>query len=341
MKKIIIALLSVLLLSVSTYAGVGYAAEGDFYEKHKSEFPEGKYSEAYIELLQKYDSESNTFNCGTFDIYCTANSFQLTMASGLMSFVVKASDILILNPDWIVKEPLFIKYKGYFETLTMSLLSVFLLWQILAGYMKRFTNLEDTGDLLNQKLLATFGGVAFLALYDEIFKIILELQYDISDAILTFGIDEEMFLLVTFKYTPQYSIFFVLFIILIMLVFFVALIYRLVAFAFFYIAGPAAITTIVNEEFNYFNLWLKYIVNNVVTFVLQCLAFSLAVASLSLQMGFLKSMPDGLAIIAGVILALGFCLFALVIPMILGQLGASTGTGRTLGKIVRFAAMRR
>ena len=340
MKKILIPLF--LFLFVFLNSGVQVSAkEGDFYDKYKGEFDEALYSENYMDMIKSYDMKTNSFNCGLMDLYCMANSTQILLGVGAMKFVFTASEYLILNPEWIVNEPLFQRYNGYFDTLTTSMMLVFLLWQILAGYLKRLSNIEDTSDLLNQKLLAVIAGGAFLAMYDDIFNIILKLQYDISDSILKFGLSPEHFLLVTLKYTPSYSIVFTFIIALIFLVFLIALIYRFVALAFFYVVGPAAIATMLNEEFNYFNLWWKYIINNVITFFLQCLAFSVAVSSLSLQISFIKNLPTGVDIVVGIIIALVVCLFALVIPSILGNMGASTGTGRSLGKMVRYIAMRK
>lgn len=337
MKKILFLLMMSFFISLTPVN----AKEGDFYNKYKSEFSESTYIEQYIELLKVYDMQTNTFNCGMIDFYCHSQGTQISLAVGFMKFAFTGTDNLILNPQWILEEPIFKKFKGYFDSMTTSMLILFLVWQILVGYMKRIANLEDVPDLLNQKLLGVFGGAAFLALYDEIFSIIMDLQYDISGSILKFGVDYEHFLLVTFKYGPIYSFLFVYFIGLIFLVFLIALVYRFVALGFSYVVGPVAITTIVNEEFNYFNLWLKYIVNNVITFFLQCLAFSIAVGCLSLQFNFIKNLPTGVEIVVAIIVAVVSCLFALVVPGILGNLGASTGTGRSIGKVLRYVALKK
>lgn len=338
MKRILILL--IILFFILNITPV-FAKEGDFYNKYKSEFNEVIYGQQYIDMIKTYDMEANTFNCGMIDIYCHAHGIQISLAVGFMEFAFTATDYLILNPEWILNEPIFNKFKGYFDSLTISLLVVFLLWQLIIGYMKRTVNMEDLPDLLNQKLLAVFGAAIFLALYDEIFGYILMFQYDISDAILKFGVDFEHFLLVAFKYSPKYSILFVFIIGFIFLIFLMALTYRFIALGFCYVIGPAAITTAVNEEFNYFSLWLRYIINNLITFFLQCLAFSIAVGCLSLQFNFLKSLPTGVEIVVGIVVAFVTCIFALAIPAILGNFGSSTGTGRTLGKIVRYMAIRR
>lgn len=341
MKKFMAVLLFVLFFSLTSNIDVGFAAEGDFYNKYKSDIDSISHAPNYTEVLKKYDSETKSFECGKFDIYCLSTSAQLGVGIGLMNFVMVLFQYMIIDPNWILNEPIFTKYKGYFDSLTYSLLALFFIWQIAVNYAKNLTQIEEMDQFLNQKIIQIVGAVFLLVTYDEIFGLILSVQYDITSAVLKLGINEDQFTILVMKYQNMYSILFSLILGIVFLVFIIAILYRFVAFGFFYIMGPIAIVTMPNEEFNYFSLWFKYIINNVVTLFTQCLCLSLAVSAITLQFGILKRLPGGVDIVFGIVLCGAFCIFALVIPMILGQLGASTGTGKSLAKMMRFVAMKR
>jgi len=339
-SKIIISLILSLLILIPT-STITFAEKGDFYEKHQSELDNGPFPEGYIDVIKSYDSTTNSFECGMFDINCKMLGLELSFGVGIMNFVADGMQILVLSPDAIVKDPAFNKFKGYISTMSTTLLTVFLIWQIMVGVAKRFGDPDDTGQLINQKLLQVFAGAAFLGLYEQIFSLVLGFQYDISNAILTSGLERDDLVLMVFKYSSSYSVLFAVFMGVIFIVFSIALIYRFVAIGFFYVVGPAAIATIVNEEFNYFTIWWRYIVNNVVTFFMQCMAFSLSIAAFTNQMRITQNLPWGVDIAVGGLLAVVMCFFALVIPSILGNLGSATGTGRALGKLIRYATIRR
>lgn len=340
MKLLHKVLLVFLIFSIITPQN-GFAKEKDFYKKHKKQFDKVIISESYLDTIKSYDSETNEFNCGMIDVDCRLTAFQLKWATGLAIFIADGTKLLVLSPDMITKDNGFVKYKNYLQGLSTGLLVLFMLWQIMAMMMRRFGDPDDYPSAMNQKLLNVFVGAAFLGLYQPIFDMILTVQHDITSAIISSGIDKDSILLMMMLYTPKYSIFFTLFIGIINIVFLIALVYRFVALGFFYVVGPAAIPTIVNEEFNYFSVWWRYIINNIVTLFAQSLCFTLSLASMTGQFTFTKNLPAGIDVVAGFLLSIVFCFFALVIPSILGNLGSSTGTGRTLGRIARYAVIRR
>lgn len=340
-KKVFLALITVMFLTF-TLSPIAFAEEGDFYEKHKSEFDKNPFlGKSYLKTIKKYDSETNTFECGGIDIGCKMTAFELGWGTGLAKFASKATESLIMKPETITKEKGFLKYKNWLSELSSGMLVLFIIWQMMVMMMRRFGDPDDYSSAMNQKLLQVFAGGILLGLYEPLINLILTIQHEATQSVLTSGVSEDQLLLQVMMYTPQYSIFFGIAMSLIYIVFIVAIIYRFVAFGFFYAVGPIAIPTIVNEEFNYFSLWLKYIVNNVVTLFLQSLAFALAVTAMTGQFSFTQNFPYGVDVIAGFILGLVICFFALVVPGILGNMGSSTGTGRMMSRVVRYAVMRR
>lgn len=109
--------------------------------------------------------------------------------------------------------------------------------------------------------------------------------------------------------------------------------YRFVLFGLLYVVGVLAIPTILNDEYNYFSLWIRQLINNGVTLFLQALSFSLGFQAL------LKNSEFGQGAFFSV--AMAFFILALTIPGILGQLGASSGSGRAIGTLVRYVARKR
>ena len=251
------------------------------------------------------------------------------------------TQVLVLEPETIVKDQGFVKYKNYLKDLSTTMLALFLVWQIMIMVARRFGDPDDYPQAMSNKLFLVVSGAIFLGLYEPIFSYILKIQNLAITNLLKAGLDKDQLFLMIFLYSPDYSIVFGIFVGLINIIFLLALIYRLVAFGIFYVVGPIAIPTIVNEEFNYFQVWLRAIVNNLVTLFLQTLSFVLALASMTGQLGFVKNLPHGVDVVVGFLLAIVFCFFALVIPSYLGNLGASTGTGRTLGRLIRYSVIRR
>ncbi|MCM3405458.1 conjugal transfer protein TrbL family protein [Cytobacillus oceanisediminis] len=340
MKKIVLSFLLTLVFLISIVPPA-FAETGDFYEKHESEFEKFGYSESYKDFIKKFDSESLTFDCGKFDIDCKLSSIQYSLALGFSNFVATGTQALVLDPDSIVKDKGFTKYKDYLKDLSDIMLAIFIVWQIMIMVARRYGDPDDYPQAMNNKLFLIVSGAIFLGLYEPIFSYILKIQNMATTNLLQSGLQRDDLFLMIFLYSPQYSIVFGLFVGIINIIFLIALIYRFVAFAFFYIVGPVAIPTIVNEEFNYFQIWIRAIVNNLVTLFLQSLAFVISLASITGQLDFTKNLPMGVDMVIGFLLACVICLFALVIPSYLGNLGASTGTGRTLGKLIRYSVIRR
>lgn len=340
LKKATILFSLIFLITIS-FVPMAHAEAGDFYEKYEEEFDNPIYSDTDREFVEAYDLESNSFDCGITQIYCHANSIIYSSIIGILNFSIDGLGLVVGIKDWFIDEPKFNVYKKYLSQYSTTLFAAFIIYQIMVAYAKNFSNMEDMGNIFSNKFLVIFVGAAFLGLYNDIMKLIISIQNSASTAILKVAVDKEAFALITFKYSTKYSILIMAVVGIIMVIFLILIGYRFVAFSVMYVLGPVAITTIANDEFNYFNIWFKYIINNAVTLIVQSLCLSFAIGSLTLQFKFLKDLPFLIDMVAGIILAASFCLFALAIPMILGQLGASSGTGRAIGKMIRFASQRR
>jgi hypothetical protein len=336
MKCILLFLILFILLPQTVFA-----EKGEFYEKYQNDFDKAPLSEEYIDIVKTYDSDTNSFECGKFEISCKVTSMPIVWATGLAKFVSEGMEFIVLEPSMITEDPAFIKYKNYFKDLSNGMLVLFMVWQIMMIVIRRFGDPDDYPQAMSQKIILVIAAAIFLGLYENIFSYILTIQQSVTSAILTSGVTEDQLILMVLLYSSVYSIFFALCIGIINIIFLIALIYRFVALGFFYAVGPVAIPTMLNDEFNYFQIWLRYIVNNIVTLFVQSIAFVMSVSAMTGQFKATQSLPYGVDIIAGFLLSIVFCFFALVLPGVLGNLGSSTGTGRAIGRVVRFAVTKR
>lgn len=332
-----------LVISMLFFSSVSFAEPGDFYKKHKSEFTEAeKYvGKAYIDdFVKKYDSKYNTFDCGTLNFDCKIMAFQYSIGLNIANFSAQFMKVIVKDPDDLLKDKGLNRYKGYLTTLANSLLPMFLVWHVMVMAMRRMGDPDDYQQAMNQKLLGVFAGAAMLGLYQPMFSIILGVQNDVLNGIMAKPIDADSLKLMLFTWSPQYSVVLFLFVFLAVVVFGLALLYRFVALSFMFMVGPLAIATILNDEFNYFQLWLKYIVNNVVTFSLQAIAYVMCLQILTGENSYVKSFSLLLQPVMAISLTLVVTFFSLTIPFILGNLGSSSGTGRSIGRVARVLIKR-
>ncbi|MDT0193676.1 conjugal transfer protein TrbL family protein [Exiguobacterium sp. BG5(2022)] len=342
-NKILISLLCILVL-FGSIPNFTYADEGDFYERNKDAFKsyENVLGEQYIEeIVKKYDYETNSFNCGKLNFTCHALSVFYPSIIGITNIVGEQIQLLVRDPDKITKDEGLKKYKGYLTSLSYLLLPLFLMWHMMVMALRRLGDPDDYQQAMNQKLLGVFAGAAFLGLYNQIFDIIITLQNDMLNGIVKDAANRESMAVMLFTWGPKHSVIVLLFVIIAMFVFGLALMYRFVALSFMFMVGPLAISTILNDEFNYFSIWWKYIINNMVTFILQAIAYAYCMQVLTNQNSYVRSFPLLTQPTVAISMTLVITFFALTIPSLLGNLGNSTGTGRSMGRVAKVIMMRR
>jgi len=319
------------------------AKEGDFYKRNKAQFDqyENILGKDYIDnFVKKYDSSTNTFKCDTFDFSCHANAQIFSGALGLAKTSVEQMKIVVRDPQLIVKDPGINKFKGYLTTLANSLLPLFVIWHMMVMALRRLGDPDDYQQAMNQKMLGFITGAIMLGLYNPIFNIILDMQNDLLRGIVKGTVDTDALMVMVFTWSPTYSVVLSFFVLLAVIIFGLAVMYRFVALSFMFMVGPLAIATILNDEFNYFNVWWKYIWNNIVTFALQAIAYAFCIQVLTNQNAYVKSFPYLSQGVVAISMVLVISFFSLTIPFILGNLGSSSGTGRSIGRVARVLIKR-
>jgi hypothetical protein len=331
-RKILKVTLLVLCLFCLTF-NYAHAEKGDFYKKHKDTIEKQVLIKQHKELIKKYDYEKNHFECGLFDVLCFIEGVQFKMAIGAVKLTYGGLDNFVISPSKITENKVFKQYKNGLSTLSTTMMGIFLMWQMVKIIAQRYADSEDGMIAINQKLLMVVTSAILLGLYDEFSVWVLKIQESLVSAVLRDSFNLEDVVLITFINGSQYGMIVAFMIMLVMLVFVIAFMYRFVLFGFLYVVGVIAIPTSVNDEYNYFSVWLRTLINNGVTLFLQAIVFTLGFQALVKNNAFSMG--------ASFTVGIAFFILALTIPSLLGQLGASTGTGRAIGSVVRYLANRR
>ncbi|MEN0645526.1 conjugal transfer protein TrbL family protein [Alkalicoccobacillus gibsonii] len=335
-KKLKILLIFILPFLVNVvFIDYSEAKSGDLYEKYKSKF-DAEMDGHYLDMVKDYDYENNTFDCGKWDLPCHIDSRILTALVGSTKLLYSGIENAVIKPSEITNNSNFRSYANGFQEIAWWMLAVFLVWQIVRIYSIRVgtPNPEDIQEALQQKIVLVVVAGILMGTYHQFVTLILNFQYEAVRAVTGGGVTQEELASAILINVPAYGIFMAIFLAVVAIVFSIAFIYRFVLFGFCYIVGLAAIPTMLNDEYNYFSIWLRVLITNSVTLFLQTICFSFSLYSMVHKGSFLST---GIDFTVGI----AFCFLAIVIPGLLGNLGGSTGTSRMMGTVGRFVTRRR
>lgn len=310
--------------------------KGDFYNAYKTEFDtyaeEVPGGQVYKELMENYNYQAGSFECGKFDVMCHIVNFGFVTGTSITNAFLTPISQLAIEPEKIINDTTLNNFKGAFNTFTVSLLSVFILFQILKIYSFRMTNHSDTGNVLNEKVIKIILAGVLLFSYDFFFQMILNIQYRVNYGIYNYLSNTEEVtsdIMLNMLLTPNGTMFVImilLFAILIAVLFF-QMIYSFAMVSLFYVIGPVAITTMVNDDYNMFGLWLKTIISRFLTLALQGLAVVLCLSFAS-RISFMTEGANISDQFFEKIAALAFLVVGISIPALLKEFGSSSGSGK-------------
>ncbi|UAK18103.1 conjugal transfer protein TrbL family protein [Sporolactobacillus terrae] len=316
------------------------AKTGDIYTQNKKVFDKAAkatyddhgnkykvYGSNLVGYVKKYDPDTNSFSCSTFDFACKISGFFDSMSIGLLKSITTGIGNSVVTPSTITKDTTYNRYESGLKSLSWTMLGIFLMWQIVKIQASRFANSEDGPIALNDKLVLVGTAGIILGIYPNFFTWMLNFQ---SLAVKEVGLSATSpnhLAAADFLFGSFGGLLFGLILSIILLILSLVYSYRYLLFALLYITGVIAIPTMVNNEFNYFSVWLRTMINNGVTLFLQILCYAMGMAKIT-DLNALASGNGPTSFFVG----LGFFILALVVPGLLGQLGASTGTARGIGR---------
>src|SRR5699024_2431118 len=268
-------------------------------------------------------------------ITCHITNFFFQAASSMLSLLLEPMKNLAIKPTDILESDTFNEFKGYFDVFTKSLLGVFILFQLIKMYAQYMNDYEMARPVLYDKLIRLGMASVFLFLYDDIFQFMMSIQYRINYGIFRRLADTSDLmndLMVNFLLVPAGIGFLFMIVIyaILLLALFAQMLYSFALIALFFIVGPVAVTTMVNDEYNMFGLWLKTLISRFLSLALQGLCVVLCFrygANIDfITNGELNYIPQSLDM--KVIKAMAFLLVGLGIPSLLKEFGSSSGAGR-------------
>ncbi|AQQ55592.1 conjugal transfer protein TrbL family protein [Planococcus lenghuensis] len=329
-----ISTLLVLLVCLTLFPQIVLGDEGEFLNETISEYKETQSDsdkvenvESYMKdvlFLDKYDYETNQFDCKWYEITCHTNSFLFTTVSGFVYGAVDSFSKFQMDAEFITGNAVYEGYMLNFRNLAWTITGIFILWHTMKIVLLYSGNGEEGMNTLYDKLVAIVTAAILLGIYPELFNWILELTHLLTETMLTNPAGHYDIMQVMAVNSVGYGLILMIAVSAILFVFFLSILYRTVLFVILYVSGVLAIPTIVNDQYNFFNLWLKIVVSNILTLTLQLLCFVLGIKTL-------VSLDDG-NMITGMI----FFIVGLSIPTLLNQFGASTGTARAVGSSVKY-----
>jgi len=334
--KKITFLIIIFSIGILSFGGVVFADEGEFYDDVIEAFEEERGSEGvenverYMDSLglEDYDYDTNTIDCSWYDVMCHVNgSFIFTNMVGLVNAGTDQIENIIggfSNFDQTEDETIQ-NYKDAFGNLSLTMAAIFLLYQAMKITVLYIGESDEGMESLYEKLWSVFAIGILLAFYDEIYDWILNVIRLTSEAISASAIDPKDVAISLVVNGVEYGIILALFLAVILVVFGLAYLYRFALFTLLFITGVIAIPTMLNDTFNFFSLWLRLIVSNGITFILQTLCYALGFNQLT-------SLASG-----SFMYAIAFFLLALSIPALLNQFGSSSGSGRALASGAKTA----
>lgn len=164
--------------------------KGEFYDEYKDEFEDIKDNqiggEIFVDLIKDFDYNKGSFDCGKFDILCHIVNLGYVAGSSIINYLLEPLKQLAIEPDQILGDKTLTKFNGYFDTFTYSLLSVFILFQIMKIYAFRMTNHADTVNVLNEKIIKIVMASIFLFSYTAFFRFLLVVQYKVNYGIFSY-----------------------------------------------------------------------------------------------------------------------------------------------------------
>ena len=137
MKKVVV----MLLLMVGTsfvFWNTAHAAKGEFMEDTLAEYDntakteEVNRAKSYMEnvlFLDKYDYETNQFDCKWYEVMCQTNGFIFTTISGFVFAAIDSFGEFQIDSSVITGNSTYEGYMLNFKSLAWTITTIFMVWQ--------------------------------------------------------------------------------------------------------------------------------------------------------------------------------------------------------------------
>ena len=290
-------------------------------------------------FAEEFDTTTGKLKVGKFDVNGHINNVFLSIGTTLVKTSTEPLKHFTIKPADVLEAPSAKPMMLAFSTLTDTLLVLFLVFQLTKIMLAKAVDIGYSGSAIYDKVLKTFVAGTLIGLYEPIFKAIMNIQYLLVSPILNaIEIKDNTAAIIAFKgmmidsTAPMICLPLVA---ILLIVVTLSLFYSLAMFIILYIMGPVAITTMVNDEMNFFSLWIRRLVSRILTLLLQSLCIAMCFASLfHITFKYGETITD-------LMLGMAFLFVALSVPKMLENFGDSSGAGRSTLLFVRSMGRRR
>jgi len=303
-----------------------YKAYKDDIKKLKDTMDKNQYNNM-VDTIKNYNTATGELDCGTFDFGCKVKGLLISGGSDFLDIVINPLQNFIIKPSDVLNAPSVSGFKNAFTSLTDVAVVLFFIYQILKIISMRMTNGEGISQGVFEKTAKLIVSVCIIGVYEPLFKIALSVEYLLVSPILsTVTLSETgadaLILRMMLLNSGVGTALLILGLGMIYLVITISLFYRLAMMILLYIVGPFAIASMVNDEMDFFTLWIRKLVANILTITLQALCIAM-----SIRIGFRVNFDEATNV-TDVCLSAAFMFLALGVPKLLENFGNSTGASR-------------
>lgn len=328
--------------------------EGEFYKAYENEINKWKEkreklfgkgsADDDINLLQDFDYVGGSFDCGWTDVSCHITNVAYGATSTMINWTMIPFSKIVIKPSDVLNNNILNNYLSAFNAITKSLLLLFFIFQIFKLIAIRITDLQSVTQETNEKVIMFIIAAFLIFSYSGLFKAIMNIQYLVNYPLMyglsaTENVGKQITFNMIFMGSLSMTIIFLAIIAILIVVLLLQMYYSLALVSVLYVTGPVAITTMLNNEYNFFNVWLRILVARLVTMGLQALCVVLGIrtyASISF---------DPVTTLTNALTAIAFFIVGITIPSLLGQFGNSSGGGRAvmsgMKTFTRYLVLRR
>lgn len=268
-----------------------------------------------------------------FDVERHIQNVSLSTGTLLVNVATEPLKHFTIKPSDVLEAPSAKPMMTAFSSLTDILLALFLVFQLTKIMLMRAIDIGYNGQVIYDKVIRTCIATTFIGLYEPIFKAIMNFQYLLVTPILNaIDVKESTASIVAFKTNmiggggPAVGMPLVA---ILLIVVTLSLFYSLAMYIILYIIGPLAITTMVNDDMDFFSLWLRRLISRILTFLLQSLCVAMCFATLfHITFDYRETITD-------LMLSISFLFVALSVPKMLENFGDSSGAGRSTLLFIR------
>ncbi|MGV3125185.1 conjugal transfer protein TrbL family protein [Staphylococcus epidermidis] len=285
------------------------------------------------DFAQEFNTGTGKLEVSKFDVEGHVYNMFLSIGTSIIKWSTEPLKHFTIKPSDVLEAPSAKPMMIAFSSLTDILLAVFLVFQLMKIMLARAIDIGYNGQAIYDKTLKTFVAATIIGLYEPLFKIALNFQYLLVSPILNaIDIKDSSASIVALKglmiddtgpiiALPLMGV--------LMIVVTISLFYSLALFIILFIMGPIAIATMVNDDMNFYSLWIRKLVSRILTFLLQSLCIAMCFATLfHITFSYQEALTD-------LMLSMAFLLVALSVPKMLENFGDSSGAGRSTLMFIR------